>query len=290
MTVDSLSAWAKTLKSSVTNGEELAHAITALVKAAVTSMTKDLNTSEDFNHVMATMVYSALSGNEGGYLNISNYLDMLDYNNKSRFEKYIPLEVFELLQEKATEKIAAGTVTHPAELNHLKNIVKGRVPFGYTIIEEEMMSDKNNYEARSEATDEELIDKIGEDNDEYIEFMKQMEQELADEAAVEDAVVGEGGDLPDEYEPYLGVYRSEAVLGEDNTDEYEDIYEIEDEQDDLPILHETNALPELETYDEEEYYTEEELYDDIDGHRVRTRDLDQASAFSTLDAIRRGLL
>lgn len=81
-------------------------------------------------------------------LSLRNWADMLYPQYADKFEKTIPRRIFKRLQEKAKERIEEadsatqeekdkfGYGLHPKVRKHMESIVNGKVPFGYTIIDD----------------------------------------------------------------------------------------------------------------------------------------------------------
>lgn len=69
-------------------------------------------------------------------LRIINYDDMLYPQFRDEFEKTLPADRFKIMQKVAAEHLANGKM-HPAVEQHMRNIVAGVVPFGYTLTDEE---------------------------------------------------------------------------------------------------------------------------------------------------------
>ena len=71
-------------------------------------------------------------------LEIKNYSDMLYPQYEHRFAKTISKDTWQLLQQKAKEKIESNKTTKfPANeeaVNHWQSIVNGKVPFGYAVV------------------------------------------------------------------------------------------------------------------------------------------------------------
>ena len=65
-----------------------------------------------------------------------NYEKMLYPQYEQDFEKVISSNTWSNLQKKASELINEGGCVHPEVLAHWKSIVDGKVPFGYTVLEE----------------------------------------------------------------------------------------------------------------------------------------------------------
>lgn len=68
-------------------------------------------------------------------LQILNFDDMLNPKAGVMFEKTIPSEVFELLQKTAQNLLDNTSEPDPDDVEHWKSIVDGKVPFGYTVKE-----------------------------------------------------------------------------------------------------------------------------------------------------------
>ena len=153
--IDTISALAKTLRASVTNSEELGNATIAVIKGAAQAMCKDLNVGPEYMHLISILAYRKLNDLSDGYTTIFNYNDMLDPSLKYKFERSIPVAVFEDLQEKAQELLDEPDKLHPAQRKHLENILSGRVPFGFTIMEEDYAADPRNYLPKTEPVTEE---------------------------------------------------------------------------------------------------------------------------------------
>lgn len=76
--------------------------------------------------------------NECG-LRLVDYDDMLFPQYNYKFDKIISSDVWKNLQEQAEKLLADKTdYVHPNVLAHWKSIVDGKVPFGYSVTEENM--------------------------------------------------------------------------------------------------------------------------------------------------------
>ena len=178
MTPETLGALGKTLRNSVQDSEDLIHATIAMMDAAAYAMVKDLEVGPEFMYLLSVLAYRHINNLGDGYSAILNYDDMLDPSKRSSFEKTMPEHVFTDLQEKAHALLASGEKLHPAQQKHLENIVKGRVPFGYTIVEEDMVTDPRNYELRKAEEEHVCEDENCECQHEHEEELPEVEQEI----------------------------------------------------------------------------------------------------------------
>ena len=66
-------------------------------------------------------------------MKLVDYSNMLFPQYEFEFEKNIPAEIWEKLQEKAKEKLEKVPDAHPNVIKHWQSIVDGEIPFGYKI-------------------------------------------------------------------------------------------------------------------------------------------------------------
>lgn len=69
-------------------------------------------------------------------LRIVDYDDMLYPQHESKFQKTITKTTWELLQKEAGERIKKYPEAHDTVKLHWASIVAGKVPFGYTVVED----------------------------------------------------------------------------------------------------------------------------------------------------------
>ena len=147
--LDSLTALAKTLRENVADSEDLINATLAVINGTIEAMWKGLGITPEIKNILSILAYRRINELGDGYTSIINYDDMLDPNNRNKFEKVMSEAVFENLQTKAIERLDAAdrgeVVLHPATKYHLESIASGRVPFGYELMEDMYKTVESNY-------------------------------------------------------------------------------------------------------------------------------------------------
>lgn len=236
ITVDSLGAFAKTVKGGVVDSNSLIHAIISTVCATTHAFTYELGVNPEFMRLLSILVYRQLNNMEDGFTNILNYDDMLDPVNRRKFDKVMQQEVFEDLQQKAMAILESGQELHPATKHHLESILAGRVPFGYEIIEDVVASNPLSYmiNQESENCDHEHCEHC--ENDENLPKTEDVE-----------------------YTATSGVYEEQDDFEElkEDLDDVEDDYEDEDYEDYDEDGYEDYSDPVFKEPEEEEEWEDE---------------------------------
>jgi hypothetical protein len=80
--------------------------------------------------------YTITFNNQFG-MKILNYGDLLYPQSEERFEKTLDKDTWEALRKKAYENMKDSPNAHPKVFNHWKSIVRGEVPFGFVVKENE---------------------------------------------------------------------------------------------------------------------------------------------------------
>ena len=270
MTPETLGALGKTLRNSVQDSQDLIHATVAMMDAAAYAMVKDLNVGEEFMYLLSVLAFRHINNMGDGYTTILNYDEMLDPSKRKNFEKTIPEHVFLDLQQKAQELLESNPEDmHPAQRKHLENILKGRVPFGYTILEEDMVTDPTNYEVRK--PEEHVCEDEECHHEEELHVEEEPEMEIQYDEAVEEDI------MP----PYIT--NEEEILNEEPLDyeTKEELLEPEYVEDD----YDPEVMDEqpMDDYDEMDYIVDDEPMEETipqpieDDTRLRRRAIKRIS-------------
>lgn len=147
--LDALTALAKTLRENVADSEDLINATLAVINGTIEAMWKGLGITPEIKNILSILAYRRINELGDGFTSIMNYDDMLDPANRNKFEKVMSESVFNDIQAKAVDRLGQeerGEIElHPAVKYHLESIAKGRVPFGYELIEDMYKSVEANY-------------------------------------------------------------------------------------------------------------------------------------------------
>ena len=81
--------------------------------------------------------FTITSNNQFG-MKILNYGDLLYPQYADRFEKTIDKDTWESLQKQAKIELEEVPDAHPVVIKHWESIVKGKVPFGFTVKDESL--------------------------------------------------------------------------------------------------------------------------------------------------------
>lgn len=134
-TLDSLPAFIEKLSSYQYDYDTVCHAIAAAAIGAawaINSMPNGGITESQASCVMWEFIKEWMYSDNKTGLKILNYDDMLYPQDKEKFEKIISKETWKGLQKEAKEKFK-NKFASPMVRQHWKDIIDGKIPFGYNI-------------------------------------------------------------------------------------------------------------------------------------------------------------